>query len=539
MFDADKVGIDPSFAGALRLQQQITGGTSLSSASRIESLVPVIPCPLAWGWASGGVNGMPLIGALGCDSMSGAGKSTLAWEHIRWTLEAGGIGIYIGNEERPNPQFMRSILYSLPYEARMNLILSEVSSIDAWTSEVLSWKKKSQKFLDKDPEERVPILTVVDSLTGRGTQGEQDKAEKQGVAARGFSEAAMAISKFFKAFTYAGQLFSLFHIQHAKKSQDQYARGDDQFVANGGDEPRFNANYHFRILRSADFKFADYEGRDMTVKFVKSFLGPAKRMISVRVIWVFRKKNLPVFEMYGDGEDVVFDVDYVDGETMPADEAVDWWTDINPHVPIALAYKLAVDMHVFDWKAYAAKLKAVTDKLGELSGRLEEAEKAGEKASSVKSIKAEISKAEKEREALISNPPPDQVPKPKTEVQKVQLTKFDWDYSLGWLLVEGFLDNDKVGKAVKDELKEILPLTTSGANKGHVICRTLSDKPLSFTELGQAIQGSDSFYRSRSNLEYDPELLKRVKMFLGIKDRMHFRKVPKRSTQAKAKKTRK
>ena len=514
-------GLDPSFAGALRLQQAVTGGNALGNASSLESQVPIIPCPLAWGWAAGGVNGMPLIGAIGCDSKSGYGKSTLAYEHIRWTLMAGGLGVYIGNEERPNPQYMRSVMSSIPFSARVNLIPIEVQSIDGWTKKVFDLRKKSQKFLDKTPEERVPMTVVVDSLTGRGTAGEQRKAEKEGIKARDFSEAAMSISRFYKNFSFQGHLMTLFHIQHAKKSQSDDAYGDDQWVANGGDEPRFNANYHFRITGSSDFSYAAYQGRDMRVKFIKSFIGPSKRQLMVRVCWRFEWMELPLYTMYGDGEEVVYEIEWEE-EQVAAEQAMAWWEKVNAHIPIELAVKLGMELQIFAWKEHTQKLEEPMAQVEEARQKLAEAQEEKDKRPSkqtLKKLEKEVERGERLLYELNESAPPLEVPMPKTEQQKVQFTWFDWDHSLGWLLVDWFTnkENSKVPASERHDLLEILPFITSGCNKGYAKCKALfsDNDPHAFTEIGKALRGN-------------PELYRKVENFLGIKRRMHFRDVPQR-----------
>lgn len=516
-------GLDPSFAGALRLQQAVTGGNALSAASSVESQVPVIPCPLAWGWGAGGVNGMPVIGAVGCDSKSGYGKTTIAYEHLRWTAMAGGVGVLIGNEERPNPQYLRSIMSSIPFEARVNIVQMEVQSIDGWTKKVFDLRKQSQKLLDKDPDERVPMTVVVDSLTGRGTAGEQKKAEQEGIKARDYSEAAMSISRFYKNFSFQGHLMTLFHIQHAKKSQSDDAYGDDEWVANGGDEPRFNANYHFRIVSSSDFGYANFQGRDMRVKFVKSFVGPSKRQIVVRVCWRFEWKDLPLYNMYGDGEKVVFEIDWSDNE-LDADEAIAWWDDINAHIPMELAVQLAAEMGVFEWKAHLRKFSDLQTAADGATKALADAEEEGKAKKAVNALRKAADKAAEELEELNKNAPPMKLRMPQVERQKVQFTWFDWDYSLGWLLVYWFVnkENKKVPAAERNELLGIMSIVTGGCNKGYAKCKTLfpDNDPHSFSEIGEAIRGN-------------PELYRKIENFLGIKRRMHFRDVPKKKPKEK------
>lgn len=518
-------GLDPSFAGALRLQQAVTGGGGLSGASSIESQVPVLPCPLAWGWASGGVNGMPLIGSIGCDSKSGYGKSTLAYEHIRWTLMAGGLGVYVGNEERPNPQFMRSVLSSIPFAARLNMIPYEVRSIDGWTKKVFKLRDQAQKFLDKDPNERVPMVVVVDSLTGRGTEGEQKKAAIE-VKARDFSESAMSIARFYKGFSFKGYLMTLFHIQHAKKSQADDAYGDEEWVANGGDEPRFNANYHFRIMSSSDFSYASYQGRDMRVKFIKSFVGPSKRQLVVRVCWRFEWMDLPLYKMYSDGEKVVFDVEWED-ELVEAKKAIEWWEQIEAHIPIELAVQLGVDLQVFAWKEHVQKLAELTGEVTRIQEELAQAEADGKAKSTLTKLQKAVDKATAAVDKLSLEAPDLEVRMPKTEKQKAQFTWFDWDHSLGWLLAYWFgnKENSKVPATERNDLLEILPFVHSGCNKGYAKCKTLfpDNDPHSFAEIGEALRGN-------------PELYRQVENFLGIKRRMHFRDVPQQKKEAKGKK---
>lgn len=502
--------LDPSFASSLKLSLSASVGKGISVHSDVESMVPIIPCPLVWGWLIGGVNGIPAMGTLGCDGPSGNFKTALAWEHLKWTIQAKGVGIYIDNEERPNPQYLRSMICDLPFEARLNLIFESSTSIEEWQDKVMGWKKKSMKFSEKEPDNRVPMFVVVDSLTGRGTQGEQDIAKKKGIAPRGFSDTALSISKFYKSFSREDDLFTLFHVQHSKKSMDPYAHGDDEIVASGGTEPRYNASYHFRSSSVKEAKAASYPGadgavyiRDITLKCVKSSLGDNKRKLTVRACWEYVWMDMPLYEIEGSGDGVGYDIEWEGGTELSPEEAVAWWEKINPHIPIDMAMQIGKDTGILLWRRY---FKLMSD----LTSRLEGAETDSEKK--------ELEKAIKDLEG--SKPKSGKIQIPKCEPEKVQRTWFDWDYSLGYLIVDGIVNNSKVYASEKNDLIDALGVVTSGCNKGYVKSKKIfgNSEPVPYTVFGRAIQD-------------DPELYKVVSRHLGIKKRMHFAKVPHKKTK--------
>jgi hypothetical protein len=162
---------------------------------------------------------------------------------------------------------------------------------------VMYYKAKATKMLELPEHQRFPMYIVWDSLTGSDTEAAQEKVAKEGSAAeKGYSGAASSISKFYKSLVFDKSLLTLGHVQHAKKSMDSNALGDDQLISSGGDEPRFKASYHFRVTSAKDIDTAGFTGKELRMKCIKCGFGPDKRKIMIRIQWQYVWVDMPEFE---------------------------------------------------------------------------------------------------------------------------------------------------------------------------------------------------------------------------------------------------
>lgn len=520
--------VDEILAKALKSAQTKFGKDNTYVAADHDSAIPVIRCPIAWGYGMGGWDGMPISGNLGCDGLPGHWKSTLGIAHAMWVLMEDGIVVRTDNEERTNPDLVRSVLCGLSWEQRGRLIHEEVSSVEGWQDRVTHWSEQAKSIRDYAPEDRAPIFQIVDSLTGRGTRGEEAAVKTKGHAEeRGYSGSASSIAKFYKSMSYRSSMYALFHVQHAKVNMDQYATKNEKLVANGGIGPRFNCRYHFRVVKQETIDCNEFFGRELIVRCIRSGLGEGDREIAVRFLWRYEWRHMPVYEAVagdapGEVKYTTFESDRVFNEPQ---EAVAWWDAVNPHMPRSLAEKLAEDLHIFEWKEWFSESRRAALEVDEKSKLLGEAAKQDEEKSTAatKKERKRLDKAledlAKELQKMDENKPQGDLVVPETELKKVQISWFDWDYSLAWIL--GNILDEGYAKDVEELQSEEygLPgISRSGCNKRYMKCPyVFGDKdPHSYTEVGKAIQAN-------------PEALNRVKKLLRIEHRMHFREVPIRS----------
>lgn len=316
--------LDSALSDLLVGAQNKFGADSCYSAEQHRESVVGIKVPMLWAWFIGGCDVVPLQRAIGCDGRSGSFKSVLmSLEHALWFIQAGGVAIIIDTEEKTSESLVRAMMHRLPPEARRRLVYMRPKSLEQAQQMVMYYKDKATKMLELPEHERFPMYIAWDSLTGSDTEAAQEKVAKEGNAAeKGYSGAASSISKFYKSLVFDKSLLTLGHVQHAKKSMDPNALGDDQLISSGGDEPRFKASYHFRVLSAKDVDSAGFTGKELRMKCVKCGFGPDKRKITIRIQWQYVWVELPEFERAADGSPTGL----VAGDTtIPAAEVEGWF----------------------------------------------------------------------------------------------------------------------------------------------------------------------------------------------------------------------
>jgi heme-degrading monooxygenase HmoA len=363
-----------------------------------------VPCPLAWAYFSGGGDVLPCGRVVGGDGPPGMFKSTLAMEHGRWVLQAGGVVVLVDTEEKTSDTLTRSLLYDLEPDVRKRFRYAKAKTTDEAQQLINFFKEKAKDFRKNlKPEQQFPMLVIWDSLTGAVTEGQLTKLEKEGSAAtRAFPEQALQISNFYKSYTVDDAFFTLLHVQHAKKNNDPNAVGDDEFVPNGGLEPKYKSTYHFRMTSVRDIESQDWAGKQVSMKMIKSGIGENHRRMPIRVLWRHRWVEVPVTESKGDGKwKIVADPT---GKKITPDEALVLYDGA----------KQALEPE---------QCEALLNFLG-----------------------------------LLAKNPPSSCPAPQLERRKLQQTWFDWGWALGNLLVE-LKYGEGLYAAEKKELSATLDFT--------------------------------------------------------------------------------
>ncbi len=508
-------------------------GDTIYEASERESHICVVPVPLAFGWLIGGVNGAPVGRVYGIDGFSGNYKTALMIEQLRWTVLNDGFAVYVDAEEKLSDTMIRGLLSNVPLHQRRRFQLAEAHSIDQWQQHASFWLEKSKtlkkresdalaqastemeraELLEKLRTSRVWINIVVDSLTGRDTLAEQQKLKEEGFAgARGFSEQAMAISRFYKKWSSDGSYINLGHVQHSKKSQDPNAKGDSEIIANGGEEPRYNSSYHLRCLsRTTPDMKADGAHVEIRVKCLKSGLGEDKRSIVVKVRWVYHWMNMPRQILDDEGASYKCEPDPVSLE-----KAVEYFNAHERFMPYDSAVKLMRVMGLENYYQGETKRLRIEKRTCEITAALADPDI---KPRRVTVLTKELEALNAEHQEIQAQD--GQYFLPVTEEVKVQDIWFDWDWSLGWILHNFRYGDSSVGDKAK--LSEILPFTEG--NKGYVKSSTLfgDDKQHTFTELGEKVRE-------------DKELYAKVENYLGIQRYQTLRQMAHFSSTAPTKK---
>jgi len=294
--------IDSVFSDLLADAEKKFGKGKIIAADALHDTMSGVPCPLAWAYFNGGGDVLPCGRVVGGDGPPGMFKSTLAMEHGRWVLKAGGYVVLVDTEEKTSDTLTRSLLYNLEPEVRKRFRYAKAGSTDE-AQKLINFFKDKAKELRKSlkADQQFPILVIWDSLTGAVTEGQLAKLDKEGSAAtRAFPEQALQISNFYKSYTVDDAFFTLLHVQHAKKNNDPNAVGDDEFVPNGGLEPKYKSTYHFRMTSVRDIESQEWAGKQVSMKMIKSGIGENHRRMPIRVLWRHVWVQIPLMEQKGE-----------------------------------------------------------------------------------------------------------------------------------------------------------------------------------------------------------------------------------------------
>ena len=260
-------------------------------------------------WLVGGTNIVPMQRIMGVCGPQRAGKSVLMMELGRWFTLSGGLAILCETEQKSSNTLIESLFFREPNLLEENFIYNQALNIETWQEQLIFWTSKIKDKLDKE-DTVVPAMIWIDSLMGRDVVNEQNNLQKEGHAdARGYSEAALSLSKFFRRYDVTGYPITFGFVNHLKSGID----GAD--VRPGGVHQDYAASLLFKVScknQSEDVKSVDYFNDDMPgyvvkrmfVSCIKSSLGDDNRKIELPLKW----RHVPgAVRRYVDGEEVMED----------------------------------------------------------------------------------------------------------------------------------------------------------------------------------------------------------------------------------------
>ena len=228
----------------------------------------------------------------------------------------------------------------------------KTESIDEWQDQMTDVVKASRDIIEahpitQEPGHRVPVYSVVDSVTGSETEGAMIDMEKEGHAKdRGYEGAARAnkIGSFLRALQFGGTCLSVGIVRHLTTaiSDGSFAsKFDDKEKEAGGSMSNFKASVSLRLSKGAKISVASHaampvqgppvEGYPVRIECKFSCLGPdINRNAMVDVLWQFVElpngeprqiivydwggalANLLYRKKYGDHKAFAYDVERLD-----------------------------------------------------------------------------------------------------------------------------------------------------------------------------------------------------------------------------------
>lgn len=225
----------------------------------------------------------------------GIGKSGLALELMRWFRKLGGIGNYIENESKFNPDWACSII---GWHDGGCLGVVRSSHLEDWESKLqktLRWVK-AKMLGDKTnpgPGKIFPYLQIVDSIMGKPSEETNKKIESQGYAGRSHPVEALSITPFIKM--YAGLIanwpVTLVCVNHLKVNQAD--QGMSKKTRSGGQTIDFQGGFELEVSRTGRIRKANVDGNKLRLVCEKNSFGPDKRNIPVNVLWYDEPIQLP------------------------------------------------------------------------------------------------------------------------------------------------------------------------------------------------------------------------------------------------------
>lgn len=252
---------------------------------------------LAFQWMIGGSNIFPLQRYLSISGPPKSLKSTLGIEIGSWNVMDNGLSAIIDNESKSSASMFEAMTWWKLNEAQQaNLIFKETESMEEWQTTVTNLVKFAREIGIRPKGERVPVFAMIDSLTGKSTQDEQEAVEKEGYAeGRGYPIKAMKITRFLDATQLTDTTMSIGYVRHMKQAIEATGHGP-QNREGGGAAASFKASLSLRVSKGAGIALASHpnmpypipvEGYKLYMTSDMSCLGPDKRKIEVDILWQY------------------------------------------------------------------------------------------------------------------------------------------------------------------------------------------------------------------------------------------------------------
>jgi len=266
----DKYSVEPETAG-----KQIVVG------------IPIRPFCLQWLLTS---TVLPLNIMIGCAGEKGIGKSSFLYEIMRMVDATGyGTNALINNEPKFSPTLIRQII---GLEGAEKVIYHDVESMKEAQEGVTFFSS-----LGCNPKKNTShdVLCIGwDALTSTDTDTAQQKIREEGHAqARGYSEQALSLSKYFrsgKSLINRGPVV-LVWVNHLKDKPAESAMSRGGSYTPGGSAQDYFSTFYIwfkcidsNVTRSSLGPYKDVTGKLIRLKTEKNALGPGRRQIDVNVL---------------------------------------------------------------------------------------------------------------------------------------------------------------------------------------------------------------------------------------------------------------
>jgi hypothetical protein len=260
-----------------------------------------IPIPsLAFQWVIGGCSVFPCQRYLSVSGEPKSFKSTLMIEILTWYILAGGLGTAIDNESKSSASMLSAMTWWRLTEAQSKLLIfKESASVEEWQSIATAAIQLARRIGYRDKGARIPSFVSIDSLTGKASEGDQERIEKEGMAqARGYPTTAAQITRYLEAMQLHGTTCSVGYVRHLKQAIEQTGGyGPPPKRETGGAAANFKASLSLRVTKCAGFEKATHEamphpgvpctGHPLIIESNMSCLGPDHRKLWVDLIWQY------------------------------------------------------------------------------------------------------------------------------------------------------------------------------------------------------------------------------------------------------------
>ena len=223
---------------------------------------------------------LPFGKILGLAGAKATMKSAFGFWLGQFVMACGGGYHLVETEGKLNEVFMNSFM---PRGTTHNKHVDYVGTLEEAQDCVTNVIKRYKASKVRNP---FPLILGVDSLAGSDTQNTYDKIEKEGHSQRGYAEAALLWSPYFKKLSsdLVGTDILLYFTNHLKEKSDGQGFGK-QYSKQGGASQDFHAAQYIYFSRVSNIDQVSREGKLIQLKAEKCGLGPDNRKIQVPVLW--------------------------------------------------------------------------------------------------------------------------------------------------------------------------------------------------------------------------------------------------------------
>lgn len=220
-------------------------------------------------------------------------KSSLALEIARWVIGAGGYGRVFDTEAKADSGLDDLIIGSGINERTWHVIACP--TMDDW---IVALPRAIALYKDyfilnrplKPREKRLPLLpvcTIIDSVTGRSTEDNQESAAKDGPTNVQGMQMAKQIAYVLQNFNLLYAPWYIFAIRHVKRGAMQGYGPAAAYVerASGGASLDYFGRIHWRLKVVDEQQRADGGHHLVRIRCLKNSSGEGKLECGIRFVW--------------------------------------------------------------------------------------------------------------------------------------------------------------------------------------------------------------------------------------------------------------